>query len=100
MTDKTLKDSKKKCPPDRAVRIDPLGIGKGEGHGWELGRAHEVGKRGEDRLTKEDMGSSGVGKDGGRGDRTQQGSMVTVVIVEIVRFQRGEGVGVRETRDR
>ncbi len=26
------------------------GIGKGEGYGWELGRAHEVGKRGEDRL--------------------------------------------------
>ncbi len=74
-------------------------IGKGEGHGWKVGRAHEVCKRGEDRLTKEDMGSAGVGEDGGRGDRTQQGSMVTVVIVGIVRFQRGEGVGVRETRD-
>ena len=24
-------------------------IGEGEGHGWELGRAHKVGKRGEDR---------------------------------------------------
>ena len=46
-------------------------IGKGEGHGWELGRAHEVCKRGEDRLTKEDMVSTGVGKDGRRGDRTQ-----------------------------
>ena len=73
-------------------------IGKGEGHGWELGRAHEVCKRREDRLAKEDMGSAGVGEDGGRGDRTQQGSMVTVVIVGIVRFQRGEGVGVRKTR--
>ncbi len=31
-------------------------IGKGEGHGWELGRAHEVCKRGEDRLTKEGHG--------------------------------------------
>ncbi len=51
-------------------------IGKGEGHGWELGRAHEVGKRGEDRLTKEDMGSA-----------------------RIVRFQRGDGVRVKETRD-
>jgi hypothetical protein len=71
-------------------------IGKGEGHGWELGRAHE---RGEGRLTKEDMGSSGVGKDGRRGDRTQQRSIVTVVVVGIVRFQRGEGVRVRETRD-
>ncbi len=46
-------------------------IGKGERHGWELGRAHEVCKRGEDRLTKEDMGSAGVGEDGGRGDRAQ-----------------------------
>ncbi len=33
-------------------------IGKGEGHGRELGRAHEVCKRGEDRLTKEDTGST------------------------------------------
>ncbi len=74
-------------------------IGKGEGHGWKVGRAHEVCKRGEDRLTKEDMGSTGVGEDGGRGDRTQQGSMVTVVVVGIFRFQRGEVVGVRETRD-
>ncbi len=46
-------------------------IGKGEGHGWKVGWAHEVCKRGEDRLTKEDMGSNGVGKDGRRGDRTQ-----------------------------
>ncbi len=74
-------------------------IGKGEGHGWELGRAHQVCKREEDRLTKEDMSSAGVGEDGRRGDRTQQGSMVTVVIVGIVRFQRDEGVRVRETRD-
>ena len=73
-------------------------IGEGEGHGWELGRAHEVCERGEDRLSKEDMGSTGVGEDGGRGDRAQQGSMMTVVVVGIVRFQRGEGVGVRKTR--
>ncbi len=46
-------------------------IGKGEGHGWKVGRAHEVCKRGEDRLTKEDMGSTEVGKDGRRADRTQ-----------------------------
>ncbi len=45
-------------------------IGKGEGHGWKVGRAHEVCNRGEDRLTKEDMGSTGVGKDGRRDDRT------------------------------
>ncbi len=75
-------------------------VGKGEGHGWELGRAHEVCKRGEDRLTEEDMGSAGVGEDGGGGDRAQQGSMVIVVVVGIVRFQRGEGVGVRKTRGR
>ncbi len=74
-------------------------IGKGERHGWELGRAHEVCKGGEDRLTKEYMGSAGVGEDGGRGDRSQQESMITVVVVGIVRFQRGEGVRVRETRD-
>ena len=73
-------------------------IGEGEWHGWELVRAHEVCERGEDRLSKEDMGSTGVGEDGGRGDRAQQGSMMTVVVVGIVRFQRGEGVGVRETR--
>ena len=45
-------------------------IGKGEGHGWKLCRAHEVGKRGEDRLPKEDMRSAGVGEDGRRGDGT------------------------------
>ena len=73
-------------------------IGEGEGHGWELGRAHEVCKRGEDRLSEKDMGSAGVGKDGRRDDRAQQGSMVRVVVVGIVRFQRGEGVGVRKTR--
>ncbi len=55
-------------------------------------------KRGEDRLTKEDMCSAGVGEDRRRGDRTQQGSMVTVVVV-IIRFQRGEGVRIREARD-
>ncbi len=74
-------------------------IGKGEGQGKKLGRAHEVCKRGEDRLSKEDMGSAGVGKDGRRGDRTQQGYMMTVVVVGIVRLQRGEGIRVRETRD-
>jgi hypothetical protein len=73
-------------------------IGEGEGHGWELGRAHEVCERGEDRLSKEDMGSTGVGEDGGRGDRAQQRSMMTVVVVVIVRFQRGEGVGVSKAR--
>ena len=70
-------------------------IGKGEGNGWELGRAHEVCKRGEEL---KDMGSTGVGKDGRGGDRTQKGRMVTGVIVGIVRFQRSEGVRVRETR--
>ncbi len=64
-----------------------------------MGRAHEVCKRGEDRLPKEDLGTARVGKDGRRGDRTQQGGMVTVVVVGIVRSQRGEGVRVRETRD-
>ncbi len=39
-------------------------IGKGEGHEWELGRAHEVCKRGEDRLTKKDMGGAGISEDG------------------------------------
>ncbi len=73
-------------------------IGKGEGNGWELGRTHEVCKRGEDGLAKKDMGSSGGGKDGRRGDRTQQGRVVTGVVVGIVRFQRGEGVRVRKTR--
>jgi hypothetical protein len=73
-------------------------IGKGEGHGWELGRAHKVGKRGEDRLPQKNMGGAGVGEDGGGGDRAQQGRMMTVVVVGIVRFQRGEGVGVREAR--
>jgi hypothetical protein len=87
-----VKLSAESCDEDRS-------IGKGEGHGWKVGRAHEVCKRGEDRLTKEDMGSAGVGEDGGRGDRTQQGSMVTVVIVGTVRLQSDEGVGVRETRD-
>jgi hypothetical protein len=74
-------------------------IWRGEGHGWKFGRAHKVCKRGEDRLKKEDMCSARVGEDGERGDRTQQGSMVAVVVVGIVRFQRGEGVRVREARD-
>ncbi len=30
-------------------------IGKGKGHWWKLGGAHEVCKRGEDRLSKKDM---------------------------------------------
>jgi hypothetical protein len=75
-------------------------IGKGKGHWWKLGGTHEVCKRGEDRLSEKDMGSAGVGKDGRRDDRAQQGSMVRVVVVGIVRFQRGEGVRVRETRVR
>ena len=62
-----------------------------------MGRAHEVCKRGEDRLMKKDMGGAGVGEDGEKGDRTKLGSRVTGVVVGIVRFQRGEG-GVRETR--
>ena len=64
-------------------------IGKGKGHWWKLGGAHEVCKRGEDRLSEKDMGSTGVGEDGGRSDRAQQGSMMIVVLVGIVRFQRG-----------
>ncbi len=63
-----------------------------------MGRAHEMCKRREDGLTKEDMGSTGVGEDGGRDDREQQGRMMTSVVIGIVTFQRGEGVGVRETR--
>ncbi len=74
-------------------------IGNGEAHGCELGRAHKVCKRGEDRLTKEDISSAGVGEDERRGDRTQQGSMVTVVVIGIVGFQRGEGVRLRKMRD-
>ena len=73
-------------------------IGKGKGHWWKLGGAHEVCKGGEDRLSEKDMGSAGVGKDGRRDNRAQQWSMVRVVVVGIVRFQRGEGVRVRETR--
>ncbi len=53
------------------MRINPLGRVKGMGGIW-AGRMNEVGKRGEDRLTKEDMGSAGVGEDGRRDDRTQQ----------------------------
>ena len=63
-----------------------------------MGRAHEMCKRREDGLTKEDMGSTAVGEDRGWGDRAQQGSMMTGVVIGIVRFQRGEGVGVREAR--
>ncbi len=39
-------------------------IGKGEGHGWKLGRVHEVCKGGEDRLSKKDIGSTEVGRMG------------------------------------
>ena len=56
-----------------------------------------MGQRGKDRLAKEDMRSPGIGKDGRRGNRTEQGRMVRVV-VGIVRFQRGERIGVSETR--
>ncbi len=66
-------------------RIDPLGRVNGMGGSW-AGRMRWANKRGEDRVTKEDMGSSGVSEDGRRGDRTQQGSIVTVVVVGIVRF--------------
>ncbi len=45
-------------------------FGKGEGHGWEFGRAHKVGKREENRLPKEDMRSAKIGEDGRRGDRS------------------------------
>ncbi len=45
-------------------------VREGEGHGWKLGRASEVGQRGEDRLPKEDMGSAGIGEDGGGCDGT------------------------------
>ncbi len=38
-------------------------VRKGEGHGWKFGRAHEVGKREENRLPKEDMRSAGIGED-------------------------------------
>jgi hypothetical protein len=51
------------------------------------------------REGRTDIDSAGVGEDGRRVDRAQQGSMVTVVVGGIVRFQRGEGVRVRETRD-
>ncbi len=48
-------------------------IGKGERHGWELGRAHEVCKRGEDRLAKEYMVGAGVSEDGRRGTEHNKG---------------------------
>ncbi len=44
-------------------------IGKGGWHEWELGWAHEVGKRREDRLPKGDMRNAGIGEDGRRGGR-------------------------------
>ena len=50
-------------------------IGKGKGHWWKLGGAHEVCKGGKDRLSEKDMGSAGVGKDGIRDNRAQQGSI-------------------------
>ena len=63
-----------------------------------MGRAHEMCKRREDGLTKEDMGTTGVGEDRGWGDRAQLGSVMTEVVIGIFRFQRSEGVGVREAR--
>jgi hypothetical protein len=48
-------------------------------------------------LPKENMRSAGIGEDGRRDNGTQQG-MVGGVVVGIVRFQRGEGVRVREPR--
>ena len=56
-----------------------------------------MGQRGKDRLAKEDMRRPGIGKDGRRSNRTEQGRMVRVV-VGIVRFQDSERIGVRETR--
>ncbi len=63
-----------------------------------MGRASEVSQRGENRLAKEDMRCTGIGKDERGSNRTKQGSMGRV-IVGIVRFQRGEGIGVKEPRD-
>ncbi len=52
------------------LRGEDGSVREGEGHGW-LGRANEVGKRGEDRLAnKEDMRSTGIGKYGRRSNRT------------------------------
>jgi hypothetical protein len=45
------------------------------------------------------MRSTGIGKDGGRGDRAQQGRVERGFVVGIVRFQSGEGVEVGETED-
>ena len=75
-------------------------MGRVKGMDGSWAGAHEVCKRGEDRLTEEDMGSAGIGEDGGGGDRAQQGSMVIGVVVGIVRSQRGEEVGVRKTYER
>ncbi len=76
-----------------------MGRVKGMGGSWVgLMRWAREGRTDSRRRTY--MSSSGVGEDGRRGDRTQQGSIVvTVVVVGIVRFQRGEGVRVKETRD-
>jgi hypothetical protein len=54
---------------------------------------------------KEDMRGVGVGKDGGRGDGTKEGSrggsvLVLFVVIGIVRFQRIEGIRVGKTRGR
>ncbi len=45
------------------------------------------------------MRSTGVGKDGWRGERAQQGRLKRVFIVGIVRLQSGEEVEVGEMRD-
>ncbi len=51
------------------------------------------------RLSKEDMSGTEIGKDGGGGDRAQEGRLGRVV-VGFVRFQSGEWVRVRKARDR
>jgi hypothetical protein len=55
-------------------------IGQDEGHGWDLGRAHEGWKRGEDRLTKEDMRSAGVSED----RRRQENSSVQYNVATVL----------------
>ncbi len=65
-----------------------------------MGRAKAMGGSWAGRMRcARDMGSPGIDEDGRSSDRTQQGIVVTVVVVAIVRFQRSEGVRVRETRD-
>ncbi len=75
-----------------------MGRVKGMGGSW-AGCMMCVREERKDSRRRTWMGIAGVDEYGRKGDRTQQGSMVTVVVVGIVRFQRGEGVRVRETRD-